>query len=96
MASKLLGRSATELAPALNSGAEAIEELRDRAYDLGLVLSDDVIDAGVEFGDLLEDVKRSLSALTSNVMRPLMKVLSQLTDKALGAFTKIQPVGGIR
>lgn len=91
MASTLLGRSATELAPAMNIGAEAISDLRDRAYDLGLVLSDDVIDAGVEFGDLMDDVKRSLSALTSNAMLPLMKVLSQITDKALGAFTKIQP-----
>ena len=56
-----------------------------------MVLGDDVIDAGVRFGDLIDDVKRSLSALTSNVMRPLMKVLSQMTDKGIGCITKIQP-----
>ena len=85
------GRSATELAPAMNIGAEAIDDLRDRAHELGLVLGDDVVDAGVRFGDLIDDVKRSLSAVTSNAMLPLMNVISQMTDRALGAFTKIQP-----
>ena len=89
IASTLLGRSATELAPAMNIGAEAISDLRDRAYDLGLVLSDD-IDAGVEFGDLIEDVKRSLVRLQATLCAT-HEVLSQMTDKALGAFTKIQP-----
>ena len=91
MASTLLGRSATELAPAMNIGAEAIEELRDRSHELGLVLGDDVVDAGVRFGDLMDDVKRSLSAITSKAMLPLMNAISQMTDKALSAFAKLAP-----
>ncbi len=91
MALTLLGRSATELAPALNSGAESIEALRDRAHELGLVLGDDVVDAGVVLTDMFDQAKRTISAVTSNAMLPLMKVMSQMTDKALGAFTKIQP-----
>ena len=38
LASRLLGESSMQLAPALNSGAEAIDAMRKQAHDLGLVM----------------------------------------------------------
>ncbi len=87
LASTLLGKAATELAPALNAGADAIEEMREKAHSLGLVVGDEVIDAGVAFTDTMDQIKRTLSALTSNAMGPMMEVLNDLGQSFLGVVT---------
>ena len=73
LASRLLGRSATELAPAMNQGAEAIEDLRNRAYDLGLVLSDTTVDAGVRLTDMMTDLRRATQNAIARAFTPLLE-----------------------
>lgn len=63
LASQLFGKSGTELLPLLNSASGSIEEMKQKAHDLGLVLSDDTIDAGVKLTDTMDQAKRSLSAV---------------------------------
>ena len=84
LASDLLGRSSTELAPLLNSGTGAIEELRLKAHDLGLVLSDETVDAGVRFTDTMDQVKRSVSAVATTALTPFMDDLNNLGQAFLG------------
>ena len=67
IASDLLGKSATELAPLLNGGATSMEELRQRAHELGLVFSDDAVNAGVVLGDTIDDLKKSMSAVVTDL-----------------------------
>ena len=67
IANDLLGRSGSELAPLLNAGAEATENLRQRAYDLGLVMGDDAVQAGVVFGDTMDDLKKSFGVVVAQV-----------------------------
>lgn len=43
--------------PMLNQTIEGTEQLRQRAHDLGIVLSDDAVNAGVVFGDTLSDLQ---------------------------------------
>ncbi len=81
LANSLLGKSATELAPALNSGADSIKELRDRSHDLGLVMSDEAVDAGVACGDAIDDMKKAGEALLTRFITPM---LPKVTDLALG------------
>ena len=71
-AAKLLGRSATELAPALNAGSDSIEALKDRAHELGLVVGDDVIDAGVAFKDNLDELKRTMDTFKQKALSPII------------------------
>ena len=54
IAADLLGRSATELGPALNTSTEDLEALRVQAHELGLVYEDDLVDAGVILGDNID------------------------------------------
>lgn len=101
IASRLLGRSATELAPAMNGGAEAIEEMRSKAHDLGLVLDDETIDAGVRLTDTLDQMRRAVSAAKSRAIEPLMGVVDEMAgsfiDNAVPAIeeflTKVFKVG---
>lgn len=84
LASKLLGRAATELAPALNAGADSVEELRKQAYDLNLVLDDATVNIGVRWSDLMTDFNLSMRAATSRAFAPFVDKVSDLQE----AFTK--------
>lgn len=90
LANDLLGKSASELAPALNAGSTEIERLRDEAYRLGLVLDDVSIAAGVRFGDRVDDLKRSLQGAASRAVVPFLDTMSDLavvfTEKAVPAI----------
>lgn len=80
LASELLGRSATELAPLLNTSAEATEEMRIQAHELGGVLSNDAVKAGAEFQDSLQNLKTSFSGLKNNLSAEFMPSLTQVMD----------------
>lgn len=56
-ATTLLGRSAQELGPLLNTSAEATEEMRQTVNDLGGVMSDNAVAASAEFKDALQDLQ---------------------------------------
>ena len=71
-ASKLLGRSATELAPAMNQGADSIEAMRQKSHELGLVLKDELIDEAVKFTDNMDQLRRKGKALLTEAIAPLL------------------------
>lgn len=78
LATDVFGRSATELAPLLNSGADSIEALRDRAHELGLVLSDETIDAGVQLRDTIDQLQRTFKSLMTTALAPVMDDINEL------------------
>lgn len=84
LANKLLGRSATELAPTFNTSKEGIEQLRREAHSLGLVYSDELVDAGVALGDNIDRLKKSFDAFKTNALAPIIGLAVTFTDKILG------------
>ncbi len=83
LASELLGRSATELAPLLNGGTEALENMRTQANELGLILKDETIDAGVVFTDTMDQLKRTLSAVLTESLGPLLPTINDLAQELI-------------
>lgn len=77
LANDIFGRSAQEMIPLLNSGAGSMEELRKKAHDLGLVMSDDAIDAGVKFTDTMDSLKRSAQMLGVQLGTELLPYVQQ-------------------
>ncbi len=67
LASDLFGKAGTELMPMLNGASGSIEAMKQQAHDLGLVLSDEAVDSGVKFTDTIDQVKRSFSAIVSEI-----------------------------
>lgn len=90
MAQDIFGNSYTELIPMLNSGGDAIEDLVFKADELGLVLSDDMVDAGASFCDQLDDVKDSLNIVMTKIGAQLMPVVQTALAWVMEHMPQIQ------
>lgn len=94
LATELFGRAGVEMMPMLNGGAEGIAELTNRAHDLGLIMSDDAVTAGVVLGDTIDDVKQSFSAIVNTIGVQVMPIIQSLLDWILENMPTIQAVVG--
>lgn len=92
LANELLGRSGSELMPLLNGSAESVEELKKQAEDMGIVLSDDAVDASVKFTDTLDNAKRSLGAIVAKIGVSVMPLFQSFLDWVLSNMPLIQSV----
>jgi len=75
LASALFGRSWSELAPLLNAGGDAINQLIDDANRLGLIMSKEGIDAARKYTDHMDRLKlqfKVTSAEIGNAFIPLI------------------------
>lgn len=92
LATELFGKAGVELMPMLNNGAQGIEDLKNRSHELGLVMSDEAVTAGVVFGDTLDDVKDSLGMVGVKVGSEVMPIVQNLLDWVLAHMPEIQAV----
>lgn len=84
IATTLLGSNADKLGPLLNSSAEDIEAMRQRAHELGVVMSDEDIAAAAAYQDSLEDFNAAIDGakrqLTEGFMPALTTARGQLAE----------------
>lgn len=96
LASKLLGRSATELAPVLNASSEEIEGMRQQAHDLGKVLSDEAVKSGAAYEDSIYNLKTAMSGvknqMTANFLPSLVDVMDGITGLISGDDSAIEKI----
>lgn len=90
LATEMFGKSGIEMMPMLNGGAEGIKELTQRAHDLGLVLSDEAVNAGVVLGDTMDDVKSSLGMVATSIGVELMPIVQEFLNKIIENMPEIQ------
>lgn len=76
----LFGKAFTDLKPLLAEGSAGIDELKNRADELGIVMSEDAVNAGVVFGDTLSDIKQSMGGVFNSIMSALIPVIQQVLD----------------
>lgn len=76
----ILGKSYTELLPLLNAGSEGIQELKDRADELGIVMSEEAVKANVTFGDTLQDIKESFAGVVRGLTNSFLPMMQQFAD----------------
>lgn len=86
----LLGKSYTEMLPLLNAGADGMNDLKNRADELGLVMSEESVKANVKFGDSMADVKGALGAVFMHLSNEFLPVLQSLLDWVLAHMPEIQ------
>ena len=84
LAVQLFGRQGQTLMPLLNTSAEGMAQLRANTERLGFTMSDSMVDAGVKFGDTLDDLKRTGDGLKNTLgyalMEPLTGIFEAVTD----------------
>lgn len=90
LATELFGRSGTELMPLLNGASGSINEMRQQAHDLGLVLSDELINNGVNLTDSLDQTKRAFQSIVTQLGAALMPILEKVSDYIQTALPTIQ------
>lgn len=83
LATDLLGRAGIDLLPTLASGTTAIDDLKQQAHELGLVMDDEAVSAGVALGDSWSDLTKKAGMVINEGIAPIIPNLQKLAD----AFT---------
>ena len=90
-AAELFGESvAYQLSPLIERSSDEFDGLIQRANDLGIVMSGDAVKAGVEFGDLMSDLKQSAQALGTSLGSALFPILIDIIKQVLEFMPQIQ------
>lgn len=92
LATKLFGKAGLELLPMLNGAEGSIESMKQQAHDLGLVLGDEAIDAGVKFTDSMDQAKRAMESIITKIGSNVMPIFQAALDWVLNNMPMIQQV----
>lgn len=80
LASKLLGRGASELAPLINGGTDAIEEQMKMAEEYGMVMSDEGVKASADFVDAQTTLQGTLTGLKNKVTADFLPAATDVVN----------------
>lgn len=86
----LLGKSYTEMLPLLNAGSEGIAALKKEADDLGIVMSESSVKAGVKLGDTIANVKAAFGGIMNKIGTAAIPLIQKGADMILSALPQIQ------
>lgn len=90
-AAELFGEKvAYNLSPLIEQSGDDFDALTQRAHELGLVMSEDAVKGGVQFGDLMSDLKQSIGSLATAVGAELFPILISMIDNILEFMPQIQ------
>ena len=88
LASKLLGKGATELGGLFNMTAAETEDLKKKAHELGMVMSEEDVAAADAFSDTLYELQSTFSgikrSLASEFLPSITKTMDGLTQILIG------------
>lgn len=95
LAFELFGKAGLELMPLLNSTGGSVDELKQKAADLGLVLSDEAIDAGVQFTDTMDQMKRAVGAMGTEIGVAVMPIIQGAAEWVIAHMPQIKAVASV-
>lgn len=91
LAMDILGKSASDLNPLIEAGADTMKALAVQAHNAGAVLSEDALDAFAEFDDQLAKLDSGAQAAKNAMGTILLPVLTELAGDGvdlLGEFSR--------
>ena len=80
LASDLLGGSAKELGPLLNTSAEDTQAMIDRVHELGGVMSDEAVKDAAKFKDNLQDMQTAMGGVKRGIMDDTLPAFNSLME----------------
>lgn len=93
----MFGRGAMQLLPALKVGAAGIQQFRNEAHHLGLVMSDSAIKSGQAYDDAMKRLRASFEGFRNAIAPQMAQFLTEVMDKiarvvqALSAWARANP-----
>ncbi len=88
----LLGKSYTEMLPLLNAGADGMDALKNRADELGIVMSEDMVKSNVKLADTMEDVKSSFGGIVREMTGAFLPILQQFSEFIIANMPAIKSI----
>ena len=90
-AAELFGDNiAYTLSPILAESGESFSDLRQRAHDLGVVMSEEDVKAGTKLGDTMSDVKKAFGGIATSLGTSLVPLVQKVADIILDNLPMIQ------
>ena len=80
LASKMLGKGASELAPLINGGTDAIKEQMQMAEDYGMVLSDESVKAAADFCDAQTTLQGAMTGFKNKVSAEFLPAATDVVN----------------
>lgn len=80
LAQELFGRSGAEMIPFLEMGAKKIRDLQEEAAELGIVMSDEMVDNSKQFGDQMTFMTTALKGVAVSLTTELLPSLIEFSD----------------
>ncbi len=81
---------AYNLSPLIEQSGESFDGLKQRAHDLGIVMSDEAVKSGVAYGDMKADLEKSFNSLKTTIGSAVMPVMNKLAEKLVQFMPTIQ------
>ena len=80
LASKLLGKGASELAPLINGGTDAINEQMEMAEKYGMVMSDEGVKASADFVDAQTTLQSTMTGFKNRVTAEFLPAATDVVN----------------
>ena len=88
---KIFGKSATELLPLIKDGTAGLDKMAKEAKRLGIVLSDDAVGAGEDFGDTLDTMMFAFKGVGNTIAAAVVPQLDSLSKMLTETIVKYRP-----
>lgn len=94
VAADLFGKTGARIGPQMSNSAGEIAGLRDRAHELGIVMTQEAVDAAAKFGDKWSEVGTAVEGLKIKIANELLPIL---VDRLIPAIldTIIPAIGSL-
>ena len=96
VAQELFGKSASELSGIIDDGGEALKKYGDEAEEMGLIMSEDVVNGAVEMSDQIDKMKGivtqsfiKMGASLSKTLVPMLEKLMKVVEKVCNWFSNL-------
>lgn len=87
LATSILGKSAMELGPLLNTSAADTEAMREQVHALGGVMSDEAVKDAAAYQDSLQNMQTAMGGLKNSLISELLPSLTTTMDGLAGLFS---------
>ncbi len=89
LAVDIFGKSGTDLIPILDAGQEGLQAMKDKARELGVVMSQESAEKAAAFNESMDNMGKSLEGLKNAIGKAMEGPLGKLVDQLTSIITKV-------
>jgi len=91
IAERLLGTYGAQMATLLGEGSDELARFRQRAHEVGAVLSDETLEGAGRLNDMLDALSLTVRGVVGNMMGRLYPALAKIAENLQAVFVRYQP-----